>query len=58
MHHAISDKKDELAQLSRRYGVARQEVFGSAARRTDFEPPVQRRELPGGVRSPEHPRDT
>ena len=38
MHAAISDKKDELAELCRRYGVARLEVFGSAARGTDFDP--------------------
>ena len=37
MHTAISDKKDELAELCRRYGVARLEVFGSAARGTDFD---------------------
>ena len=38
MHAAISDKKDELAELCRRYGVTRLEVFGSAARGTDFDP--------------------
>ena len=38
MHAAISDKKDELAELCRRYGVVRLEVFGSAARGTDFDP--------------------
>ena len=38
MHAAISDKKDELAELCRRYGVARLELFGSAARGTDFDP--------------------
>ena len=38
MHAAIADKKDELAELCRRYGVARLEVFGSAARGTDFDP--------------------
>ena len=38
MHAAISDKKDEVAELCRRYGVARLEVFGSAARGTDFDP--------------------
>ena len=38
MHAVISDKKDELAQLCRRYGVVRLEVFGSAARETDFDP--------------------
>ncbi len=38
MHAAIADKREELAELCRRYGVARLEVFGSAARTTDFDP--------------------
>ena len=38
MHAAIADKKDELAELCRRYGVVRLEVFGSAARGADFDP--------------------
>lgn len=38
MHAAIADRKEELAQLCRRHGVARLEVFGSAARGTDFDP--------------------
>ena len=38
MHAAIADKREELAELCRRYGVARLEVFGSAARGTDFDP--------------------
>ena len=38
MHIAIADKKEELAAVCRRYGVARLEVFGSAARGTDFDP--------------------
>jgi predicted nucleotidyltransferase len=38
MHAAIADKKEELAELCRRYGVTRLEVFGSAARGTDFDP--------------------
>lgn len=38
MHTAIADKKDELADLCRRHGVTRLEVFGSAARGTDFNP--------------------
>lgn len=38
MHAAISDKREELAELCRRHGVARLEVFGSAARGTDFDP--------------------
>ncbi len=38
MHAVISDNKDKLAELCRRYGVARLEVFGSAGRGTDFDP--------------------
>lgn len=38
MHAAIADKRDKLAKLCRRYGVVRLEVFGSAARGTDFDP--------------------
>ena len=35
---AIADKREELAELCRRYDVARLEVFGSAARGTNFDP--------------------
>ena len=35
---AIADKREELAELCRQYDVARLEVFGSAARGTDFDP--------------------
>ena len=38
MHAAIADKHDELVALCRHYRVARLEVFGSAARGTDFDP--------------------
>ena len=38
MHTAIAEKKDELAELCRRHGVVRLEIFGSAARGTDFDP--------------------
>ena len=38
MHAEIADKKEELAELCRYHGVARLEVFGSAARGTDFDP--------------------
>ena len=38
MHPAIADKREELAELCRRHSVARLEVFGSAARGTDFDP--------------------
>ncbi len=38
MHAAIADKREELAEVCRRYDVARLEVFGSAARGTDFNP--------------------
>ena len=37
MHTAIADKRKELAELCRRYDVVRLEVFGSAARGTDFD---------------------
>ncbi len=38
MHATIADKKEELAELCRRHGVARLEIFGSAARGADFDP--------------------
>jgi predicted nucleotidyltransferase len=38
MHVYIDEKRDALAALCRRYGVARLEVFGSAARGADFNP--------------------
>lgn len=38
MHTAITDKKAKLIELCRQYDVARLEVFGSAARGTDFHP--------------------
>ena len=38
MQADIHDKRDDLAALCRRYGVARLEVFGSAARGTGFDP--------------------
>ena len=38
MHAAISEKREELVALCRRYDVLRLEVFGSAAHGTDFDP--------------------
>ena len=38
MHAAIADKREELAELCAHHGVARLEVFGSAARGVDFDP--------------------
>ena len=38
MQADIYEKRDALAALCRRYGVARLEVFGSAARGTGFDP--------------------
>jgi predicted nucleotidyltransferase len=38
MQPDIEQKRDALAALCRRYGVTRLEVFGSAARRLDFDP--------------------
>jgi predicted nucleotidyltransferase len=37
MHAEIAERKEELVALCRRYGVARLEVFGSAARGFDFD---------------------
>jgi predicted nucleotidyltransferase len=36
MLSAILDRRDEIAELCRRNGVVRLEVFGSAARGRDF----------------------
>lgn len=38
MHAEIASRKDDIAKLCRSYGVARLEIFGSAARGTDFDP--------------------
>ena len=38
MHPEIANKRDALIALCKRYDVARLEVFGSAARGTDFDP--------------------
>ncbi|MCY3877967.1 MAG: nucleotidyltransferase domain-containing protein [Rhodobacteraceae bacterium] len=38
MHAEIADKKDEIARVCRRFDVEKLEVFGSAARGTDFDP--------------------
>ena len=38
MRAEIKEKCDALAALCRQYGVARPEVFGSAARNTEFVP--------------------
>lgn len=38
MHAEIEKRRRELIALCRRYGVVRLEVFGSAARGTDFDP--------------------
>jgi uncharacterized protein len=37
MHPAIAEKRENLVNLCRRYRVTRLDVFGSAARGTDFE---------------------
>lgn len=37
MHAEIAAHRDELAALCRRFGVRRLEIFGSAARATDFD---------------------
>jgi len=38
MHAAIADKRKELVELCRQYDVVRLDIFGSAARGTDFDP--------------------
>ena len=38
MHRLIADKQEEIAAICRRHRVERLEVFGSAARGTDFDP--------------------
>lgn len=38
MHAAIAAYRDEVIAACRRFGVARLEVFGSAARGDDFDP--------------------
>jgi uncharacterized protein len=38
MHPLLADKRDELAAACKRFGVARLDVFGSAARGFDFDP--------------------
>jgi len=38
MHHLIDQRRAEIAQLCRDYGARRLDVFGSAARGTDFDP--------------------
>jgi len=37
MHDLIDERRAEIALLCRRYGVRQLEVFGSAARATDFD---------------------
>jgi hypothetical protein len=38
MHAEIAAKREAIGELCRRYGVVRLEIFGSAARGTDFDP--------------------
>lgn len=38
MHPEIANRKAEIAKICTRYGVVRLDVFGSAARCTDFDP--------------------
>ena len=38
MHASIDTRRDEIADICRRFAVRRLEVFGSAARATDFDP--------------------
>ena len=38
MHAEIASKRNEIVEICRSYGVERLEIFGSAARGTDFDP--------------------
>ena len=38
MHASIDTRREEIADICRRFAVRRLEVFGSAARATDFDP--------------------
>ena len=38
MHAEIANRRNEIAEICRGYGVERLEIFGSAARGTDFDP--------------------
>ena len=38
MHPVIAERMDEIAGICRRHRVSRLELFGSAARGTDFDP--------------------
>jgi len=38
MHSDLVRRRDALAEICRRYGITRLEVFGSAARAADFDP--------------------
>ena len=38
MHASIEQHREKIAELCRRHGVRRLEVFGSAAREVDFDP--------------------
>jgi predicted nucleotidyltransferase len=38
MHPTVASKREQIAAVCRRFGVRRLEVFGSAARDSDFDP--------------------
>ncbi len=38
MHQVTIEKQEEIAEVCRKYNVARLEIFGSAARGIDFDP--------------------
>lgn len=38
MHRIIADKRDGIVAICRKYDVEKLEIFGSAARGTDFDP--------------------
>ena len=58
MHAAIADKREELAELCRRHGVVRLEVFGSAARGADFDPETSDADFVVEFRPRRRPGDT
>jgi len=46
MHETLSKRREDIADLCRRFGVRRLEAFGSAARETDFDPATSDADFP------------
>ena len=55
MHPVIADKRGEIIAICRRYRVQRLEVFGSAARGTDFDPETSDADFLVAFQPPEMP---